>query len=169
MPPELGNTQGIEARLTDIALALRLALEPKYRIGDILQSTVATNPGDPVADGGLGYGTWEAFGAGRVLVGLASSGTFSTPSATGGAETHALTTAELASHAHNLQPSGVTWGAGSGIALSNDAADTTTSNFGSTAKKYKFLKNIASSTAGSGTAHNNLQPYEVVYMWKRTA
>lgn len=64
----------------------------------------------------------------------------------GGAETHTLTTAELASHAHQQV---VGWGAGS------DALPIWDGNSNDTAY------GLPSSTgpAGSGSAHNNLQPY----------
>ena len=47
-------------------------------------------------------GTWVAWGAGRVLVGIGSNGTtnYSTVEATGGEEKHTLTVAEMPSHTH---------------------------------------------------------------------
>jgi microcystin-dependent protein len=49
----------------------------------------------------LGFGTWAAFGAGRVLVGLdAGDVDFDTVEETGGAKTHTLTVDEMPSHTH---------------------------------------------------------------------
>jgi hypothetical protein len=118
-----------------------------YPVGSIYTNmAVATNPATL-----LGVGTWVAFGEGRVLVSKASSGTFNTLAATGGAETHTLTTAELPSHSHSV---GVVGSTLAGLQSSQSGA---TSGGGT------------SGSAGSGDAHNNLQPYIVVYMWKRTA
>ena len=67
-----------------------------FPVGSVFISVVATNPGTL-----LGYGTWAAFAQGRMLIGLNSSDTdFDTVEETGGAKTHSLTTAELASHNH---------------------------------------------------------------------
>ena len=49
----------------------------------------------------LGVGTWAAYGEGRVPVGKAGSGTFDTLGATGGAETHTLSVAEMPAHTHS--------------------------------------------------------------------
>jgi microcystin-dependent protein len=45
-------------------------------------------------------GEWTAWGAGRVPVGMNTSGTFNTLEKTGGAETHTLQTSEMPSHTH---------------------------------------------------------------------
>jgi len=135
----------------------RLIVQESIAVGGIYISTVDTNPATL-----LSYGTWEAFGAGRVLVGKAAAGTFNTNGATGGEETHALSTAELASHAHSqtmYKKSGGSVSA-STAKLEIDAAD---------GNDQLLITGINTGSAGSGTAHNNLQPYIVVYMWKRTA
>lgn len=67
--------------------------------------------------------------------------TGTTLGATGGAETHTLTTAQLASHSHDVAITD--GGAGSSTAIS-----TTTSGY----------TLDATTTAGSGSAHNNTQP-----------
>lgn len=99
----------------------------------------------------LGYGTWSAFGAGRVLVGYDAGQTeFDTAGETGGAKTHTLTTAEMPAHVH-----------GSNLWQGNGGA-TNLAGGGGTG-----LGDTAST--GGGGSHNNLQPYIVVFFWKRTA
>lgn len=70
----------------------------RYYIGRIITNTSGTNPADY-----LGFGTWEQYGKGKVLVGLDSDDNdFSTVDNTGGAKTVALTVANLASHTHTF-------------------------------------------------------------------
>ena len=127
-----------------------------YPVGSIyMNASNATNPATL-----LGFGTWTAFGAGRVLIGIDSSDTdFDSAEETGGSKTHALTIGELASHNHTVgsNDSGTgTGGAAGNMELVRDAG---TGNGPA----------VTSSTTGDGDAHNNVQPYIVVYMWKRTA
>lgn len=66
-----------------------------YPIGSIFQSSVSTNPGSYLTGT-----TWIAYGAGQVLVGKATSGTFVTPGSTGGAETTTISANNLPAHSH---------------------------------------------------------------------
>lgn len=127
------------------------ALVCPYAIGDIYITESTTAPGTRWPGT-----TWEAYGAGRVIVGKASSGTFATAGATGGAETHTLSLAEIPSHTHLYSLEG---GAGLGSAPYNACYGN-----GSLYTDYATTK-----AAGGGGAHNNLQPYIVAYIWKRTA
>jgi hypothetical protein len=120
-----------------------------YIVGDIHISTSSANPATA-----LGYGTWAAFGSGRVLVGIDAGQTeFDTVEETGGAKTHTLQTTEIPAHNHtyNNYSSVQNVDGGAATAAFNVPATGNTGN------------------AGGGAAHNNLQPYIVVYMWKRTA
>jgi hypothetical protein len=124
-----------------------------YPVGSIYTSILTTNPATL-----LGMGTWSAFGGGRVLVGqISSDSDFNLAEETGGAKTdaHTLTTSEIPSHTH---ASGWTLGGGDGSA--NVYA---TTNGGGGAP--------ASGSTGGGAAHTHdiVQPYIVVYFWKRTA
>ena len=115
----------------------------------------ATNPGTL-----LGFGTWAAFGEGRVLIGIDSSDSdFDGAEETGGSKTHTLTEAQLPSHRHTVgsNDSGTgTGGAAGNMELVRDAGDGNGPS-------------VNSSFTGSGQAHTIVQPYIVVYMWKRTA
>ena len=137
------NTTGGELQINGTNV-----LEKVYPVGSIyINATSATNPGTL-----LGFGTWVAFGAGKVVVGLDSTDTdFDTVGETGGAKTHTLTTSEIPSHTHSLNTSDNPGGTGA-IEVAGGSPTSTQST----------------QATGGGNAHNNLQPYIVAYMWKRT-
>ena len=122
-----------------------------YPVGSIYTNmAVATNPATL-----LGMGTWVAYGAGRVLVGKAGSGTFDTLNENLGAETHTLSVAELPSHTHQMKGNPDN-DAGAGVPDVN--------------RRSGQLEVTNTTTAtGGGAAHSILQPSVTVYMWKRTA
>ena len=126
-----------------------------YPVGSIYTAIVSTNPATL-----LGVGTWAAFGAGKVMVGIDSGDTdFDTVEETGGSKTdsHTLTTSEIPSHSHTLQGiNGSESGSTDGLNLSYNRASQNTLQ--------------TASTGGCGAhTHDIVQPYIVVYMWKRTA
>ena len=137
------NTTGGELQINGTNV-----LEKVYPVGSIyINATSATNPATL-----LGFGTWVAFGAGKVIVGQDSSDTdFDTAEETGGAKTHTLTTSEIPSHTHSLSTSDNPGGTGA-IEVAGGAPTSTQTT----------------QATGGGGAHNNLQPYIVAYMWKRT-
>lgn len=129
-----------------------------YPVGCIYMSTVSTNPGD------IFGGTWVSFGTGRTPVGYDSGQTeFDAVEKTGGSKTHQLTSAEMPSHTHTQDAHNhtmpVTTGVGLGIL--GGGAVTGAGITGSTI--------ATNQNTGGDQAHNNLQPYIVVYMFKRTA
>lgn len=70
----------------------------RYYIGRIIINTSGTNPADY-----LGFGTWEQYGKGKVLVGLDNNDSdFNKVGNTGGAKSVVLTVANLASHTHTF-------------------------------------------------------------------
>jgi hypothetical protein len=142
----LTNVSGLQAAL-DEKTTQAAALLAAWPIGSVYTSISATSPST------LFGGNWEAFGAGRVMVGLDASDTdFDTVEETGGVKTHALTIAEMPAHSHTYtleNPSG-TGSTGS----ENGNSSFSTPN---------------TSTVGSGDAHTNVQPYITVYMFKRIA
>jgi len=78
---------------------VQAALKALYPIGTIYISTSGTNPAST-----FGFGTWEAFGAGKVLVGQDTGDTsFDTLGETGGSKD-----AIVVSHTHTVSASGTT-------------------------------------------------------------
>ena len=126
-----------------------------YPVGSIyMNCSNATNPGTL-----LGFGSWSSFGSGRVLIGIDSSDTdFDSAEETGGSKTHTLSIAELPAHTHQIS------GHISRSGFSFEHHQTNSRLPGQT-----FDTNPNVSNTGSGSAHNNVQPYIVVYMWKRTS
>lgn len=146
-----------------------------YPIGSIF--TTVTNYADSAAVvSAIGGTTWTAFGAGRVLVGQDAGDTdFDTAEETGGAKTHTLSESELPQHHHLAAVDGFVTETGD-VTASNAISENATQS-GSTYQSYRMRPATTStfgtvgrtSQVGSDSAHNNLQPYIVVYMWKRTA
>ena len=127
-------------------------LQAVYPVGSIyINAAVTTNPATL-----LGFGTWAAFGTGRVIVGYnASDSDFDALQETGGSKTHTLSVSEMPSHTHTSSTLGRDGTLGEYI-------DQATNNSESSAA------NILNNTGG-GAAHNNVQLYIVAYMWRRTA
>ena len=117
-----------------------------YPVGCIYTTVTAGNPS------ALFGGTWVAFGEGKVLVGFNSAETeFNPVEHTGGDKTVTLTELQIPEHSHSYtleNPRG-SLAAGSGDGNSSFSTPET-------------------GNTGGGQPHTNLQPYIVVYMWKRT-
>ncbi|GAA0261820.1 hypothetical protein GCM10008922_21430 [Faecalicatena contorta] len=155
-----------------------------YPVGAIYMSTTSTNPGS------LFGGTWEAWGAGRVPVGMGSNGTtnYTTVNGTGGAEsrshTHAasnsgetkLALTQIPSHSHTLTKNinlcgdeakgyGLTGATGFGnrvvIQTSSGTLIKTNGAGGSLGHKHTI-------PAASSVTVDVRQPYVTCYMWRRT-
>lgn len=152
---------------------VQAALQAVYPVGSIYTNAgVTTNPATL-----LGFGTWTAFGAGRVMVGLNGSDTlFDALEETGGSKdatvvshTHlATSTVTDPGHVHAASSGQFSisgnaqfsyGGGGSSLGLSTNTA---------TASTGITVATTVASTGSSG-ANANLQPYITVAMWKRTA
>lgn len=125
-----------------------------YPVGSIYMSVNAADPST------LFSGTsWEKL-EGRFLLG--SDSTY-TPGSTGGEATHTLTYNEMPKHTHPMysyNPGGDgTWTPDEGSYLVNSVTD----------NKTTWWARLAMGYAGGGAAHNNMPPYLVVNMWKRTS
>lgn len=128
-----------------------------YPVGSIYMSVNNTNPSTFFG------GTWEAWGAGKVPVGVDANDTdFATVEKTGGEKTHILTESEMPRHSHGL-PIFSSNPEKENITFANSAFNEDKASEGSVGNGGQVI------STGGGQAHNNLQPYITCYMWKRTA
>jgi len=148
---------------------VQAALSALYPVGSIYtNASVSTNPATL-----LGFGTWSAFGAGRVMVGLdAGNAAFDTAQETGGSAdaivvSHSHTaTSSVSDPGHNhtigFQNHTIDQNAGSSALVKQGTSNTSTASTG-------ISVSTSISTTGSSGTNANLPPYIVVYMWRRTA
>lgn len=157
-----------------------ISFDQIYPIGAIYMSTVSTNPATLFK-----IGNWEALPAGRVLLaqGTSTWGVNYSAGSTGGEDKHTLTVSESAPHNHT--GSATTSGSTHTHALTMQASHGESGNGGvprfsdgdvwspyktqnlSAAGEHSHA--ITINNSGGGQAHNNMQPYLSVYMWKRTS
>ena len=163
-----------------------------WPVGSIYISATSTNPNQL-----FGFGTWQQFAPGRVLVGygVGNDGTdsinYNTVLAQGGKYYHTLTSGEMPSHSHPHDIGGRALSNGAhyhrfmgddGLEAFNfkesyinyDARShggnggiyrTTTDG----AHEHSLQITGGVQTTGGNQKHNNIQPYIVVYMFRRTA
>lgn len=152
------------------------ALSAVYPVGSIyINAGVSTNPATL-----LGFGTWTAFGAGKVLVGLDSADTlFDTLEETGGSKdaitvshTHTFsgTSNSTGTHQHVIGISGGQGSVNLGNNLVGDPGQRqTTTRYTEEAGAHSHTVSGTTDSTGSSGTNANVQPFIVVKMWKRTA
>ena len=154
----IGTADIADAAVTAVKLATG-ALELAYPVGSIyMNATVATNPATL-----LGFGTWVAFGAGQVPVGIdATDNDFDVVGS--GTNTNGTTGSKdsvVVSHSHDV--TNAYWGS----SYSDDPENNDT--FATRLPGATNQRTNTISSAGESGVSKNLQPYIVVYMWTRTA
>jgi microcystin-dependent protein len=162
----------LDGSVTKEKLAPGSIADQVYPIGSIF--TTVTNYADSNAVvSAIGGTTWTAFGAGRVLIGAGTTTdaqptpetkTF-TNEEEGGEFNHTLTKAEIPNATGRFETVRATIPFANGVFTrsvnSRGAGNSTEGGDKGTTVNFDL--------GGGGGAHNNLQPYIVVYMWKRTA
>jgi len=165
----IGVTQSAANSSTALATTafVQAALSALYPVGAIyINATSSTNPATS-----LGFGTWTAFGAGRVMVGFDSGNAlFDVAEETGGSadaivptHTHTATsTVTDPGHSHVIGFQTGLLDSGSNGALKQ----TGNSNTDTAVTGVTVATTVA--TTGVSVTNANYQPYITVYMWKRT-
>ena len=169
----IATTQSFGNSSTAIATTafVQAAMAALFPVGAIYTAVVSTNPATLI-----GFGTWTAFGAGRVMVGLdAGNAAFDTAEETGGSAN-----AIVVSHTHTAtvtDPGHIHWSSGGALVYGGAGSQPAPGTGGTTCvggPVYELNSavtgiSVSNSTEGSSATNANLQPYITVYMWKRTA
>ncbi len=153
---------GLETRIEQLEKDENL-LEKIYPIGSVYISENETNPSEFLG------GEWETYAQGRTLIG-SGTGTDSNGTSNifiaksiGGEYTHTLSINEMPKHSHYVAV-GLDPGVISGHIEHRYHAEY--SNTWTLMSNVGYGGTNVSETGGS-IAHNNIQPYITVYMWKR--
>jgi hypothetical protein len=168
----IATTQSTGNNTTALATTafVQAALAAMYPVGSIYtNASVNTNPATL-----LGFGTWTAFAAGRVMVGFDSGNAlFDTAEETGGSanainvsHTHTATSTD-SGHTHSV--TGYLGSASAGQGGGGDPGQRLSSNTTVTTSSSTANITTSISTEGSSGTNANYQPYITVYIWKRTA
>lgn len=185
-----GQTQITDSNITDLRQKMRISSalldedtlftslsNRLYPVGSIYtNANVDTNPATL-----LGFGTWERYGQGRVLVSQNSADTeFTSAGQIGGEKAVTLNVGQMPTHRHE----GTTTVNGNHAHTYSIVRNTIVAPFGNNGRvAWEGYREEGRVTSGSGShnhdfatndkgnnqAHNNLQPYIVVYIWRRTA
>jgi len=172
-PTAVSTTNTTQIATTAFVQTAKTAiLNAIYPVGSIYtNATNATNPSDSTL---LGFGTWVAFGEGRVAIG--NGGGFTAGATGGSADAIVVSHSHTASSSSSVDDPGHVHPLPNGVAApSGNEVDDGGSPGASKGDTLSAVTNISvtttttvNSTGSSGT-NANLQPYIVVYMWRRTA
>lgn len=149
---EIGNGDVTAEIVGQVTGQIPTLFDLVYPVGSIYMSVNSTSPST------LFGGTWLQISDTFLL----AAGSTYTAGDTGGEATHTLTTAEMPSHTHALTNG---YGYDSWYQVRDSASG---DNVGVSTYPYSNTPLSVLNTGGDG-AHNNMPPYLVVYVWKRTA
>lgn len=157
---------------------VQAAIQLLHPVGSVYTATVATNPATL-----FGFGTWTAYGAGRVLIG--NGGGFTAGDTGGSADAVVVTHNHTASSSSSSSVSdpghthsgtlgisyGGAWTGSSGFEEGRGNPDWQAGAMGTASTGISVSTSTTTTNTATGVSgtNANLQPYVVVYMWNRTA
>jgi len=160
------QSYGNSSTLLATTAFVQAALSVVYPIGSVyINAGSSVNPATL-----MGFGTWVAYGAGRVMIGhgggFVGGNTGGSADAVVVSHTHTATVTD-GGHFHDYYMYG---GGGGNVNLVQAANASYTTAFvsGQTQTKATGVT-VSNSTSGVSGTNANLQPYIVAYMWQRTA
>ena len=163
---QLSTTAFVTSALVDYNTVVNSLLQALYPVGTIYtNATDGTNPATLV-----GFGTWTAFGTGKVLVAIDSGNALMDAAGEVGGSADAV----VVSHTHTAtvtDPGHVHPGVyqpGGGAALDDFNGSETYSMSANTGSAFTGVT-VANSTEGVSGTDANYQPFITVYYWQRTA
>jgi hypothetical protein len=139
-----------------------------WPVGSVFTAVVATNPATL-----LGFGTWSQIASGKMLVGQnGSDADFDTAEETGGSKTKNL----AHNHSHNHTGPSHDHGGATGtpsasapVGIDNPVFSVSTTNHTHTIASGGTGNTSTDATSGGSATQDVMNPYFVVYFWKRTA
>lgn len=160
---QIATTAFVTTALTNYNTVVDTLLQALYPVGTIYtNATDGTNPATLV-----GFGTWSAFGTGRVLVAIDSGNTLMDAAE----ETGGSADAVVIAHNHTLTDPGHIHSV-SGTRNYNSTDDRNGSEatrLGAQVDTDSATTGITLASAGVAGTDLNYQPFITVYYWKRTA
>ena len=169
----IGTTQLATDAVTAAKIAAGALTDVVYPVGSIF-TTVNNYANSAAVVNAIGGTTWTAFGSGRVLVGQKSSDSnFNVVEEEGGASTVKLTSVQsgVPAHAHKFKITGDSTpdsGTSGGIMVSGGSGNPVVNGTSGTPTNTEGEQIGGNTASDAASSHTNLQPYVVVYMWKRT-
>ena len=165
-----GNQKDTLTVLGDIVAPM--FLNKIFPVGAVYITYDKNNPGTFLG------GTWEQFGQGRTLVGEGTGNDGSTSmsftsNSTGGEYRHSLSEVEMPQHAHDeyIMVKGFKEWPDVDVDQYGVMVDYMSKNYVVPGQKVNatYTKGfISTGHAGGNQSHNNIQPYFIVYFWRRT-
>ena len=160
---QIATTSFVTTALTNYSSVVDTLLQALYPVGTIYtNATDGTNPATLV-----GFGTWSAFGTGRVLVAIDSGNTLMDAAE----ETGGSADAVVIAHNHTLTDPGHIHSV-SGTRNYNQTDDrngSESTRLGAQVDTDSATTGITLASAGVAGTDLNYQPFITVYYWKRTA
>lgn len=160
---QIATTAFVTTALTNYNTVVDTLLQALYPVGTIYtNATDGTNPATLV-----GFGTWSAFGTGRVLVAIDSGNTLMDAAE----ETGGSADAVVIAHNHTLTDPGHIHSV-SGTRNYNQTDDrngSESTRLGAQVDTDSATTGITLASAGVAGTDLNYQPFITVYYWKRTA